>query len=375
MKNDLERNLRDLFDEKVARVSLPIQPPGEVVRRARRRQAATALAAAAAVIAVVLASIAGFQASRHTKPIPADTHTSSATLPDGSIGYPEGWYVVDLDGRPSEALAFQLTDFDPGLAPVACDALPPAGALLTIRSTVIEWAGPPATWPVPLEEDDQGGCPGAMRAEWSDGDRDFVATAAFSPDATDDDHAALTASFESLRVAPPGQPFAEDLYGSPALIVATTMSPAGPVALYAYEDGGSIWVSVTGPRGSGISGFLVPLRGEVPAANENVGPGFFSWGVMVFGEVSDRVARADARTVEGTAFPTTLVTLPASLGADGRAMVLGFDDRPVDPPDVVIVLYDTAGNPLTESYPTDRRTIIASGRDPAVGRWSVFLNH
>lgn len=382
--NDLDQDLRELFETKAGEESFPIEPPAALVRRARMRQLRTVAVAVGAIVALVAGSIAGIAALDRmvTKPRPADEHvdTRTTTLTHATISYPETWHLLDLGTADSGGPILQLSNFDPGLKANECvtegtGALPPEGVVLRVGGATVEWTGAPSAWPVELESGTASACARTMQAQWREGSQDFVAEAAIGVNATRGDLDRLAAAFASLDASV--DPLTAELEGSPALVLDTVESPVGPALLYAYEDdccgGGSVWLGVAGSAESRLRG-SVQIADHVPNMDENLGNSLYRWGAMVLGSVAADVADAEVRTLEGRVDQATLVSLPRSLGLTGQQALLGFADRPTQD-DVFSVLYDQQGNAITPSYPVAPRVTIAKGTDPTGGRWHLFINY
>src|SRR5262245_1852983 len=100
--NDLERDLKQLFDDRAARIDVSPLAPQPVLRRGRRRQVRTAVGGALAGIAVIVMGFAGFRAVVNDQRTPAVTpapgpalDARSATIAGFTIDVPQGWSLVD----------------------------------------------------------------------------------------------------------------------------------------------------------------------------------------------------------------------------------------------------------------------------------------
>jgi hypothetical protein len=195
-------------------------------------------------------------------------------------------------------------------------------------------------------------------------------------DATPADREALFEAFSTLYVLDADEPQTEVLLGESNLILDATMTPIGPTTIYAYADdleGGTTWIGISGPAGSGLSGG-VSVGNEVPIEDDNVTMSFDEWGGVVWGVVASSVAQAELRTVEGSTFRAKLLPLPSSLGVEGQQIVWGLvEGRTTDR--VTTLLYDAKGRVLNTYYPTRPREVIASGVDPEGGPWDLYLDH
>src|SRR3954468_23190622 len=97
--NDLEHDLRQLFDRRASSIDTPQLPPKDVLRRGRRRQVGTVVTGVlACVVALGVVAVALGQA-RHPRVIPGtngngrpERTTSIAGVP---VRAPAGWTLVD----------------------------------------------------------------------------------------------------------------------------------------------------------------------------------------------------------------------------------------------------------------------------------------
>lgn len=189
--NDLERELRELLDERSRESRVGMRPAPKVLRRARRRQVWTVLGTVATVVAVVGGSIAGVSAlvGEEREPIvttPGSTQTRTSTVYGVTITYPEDWYLVQLSERIDETrkALFQITNFDPGevdwFCPTPAGSFPDDGVILYLEEVGgFEDTVGYLDWPVdlaPLPDGDGTGCtPTGSRSIWTEGGRVFQA--------------------------------------------------------------------------------------------------------------------------------------------------------------------------------------------------------
>jgi hypothetical protein len=399
--NDLERDLRDLLETKARDGGVAPPPAPKLFKRARRRQVSTVLTAILGTTAVVVGSIAGLRTLTATDvpdtlpaepPVLPDAPAGfrSVALPFASIAYPEGWSVLAFRNQ-DEVL--QITNFDPEFTTpcFTSDAqpLPPLGVILRIERVPGTADQSLPTWPVVLYEPDSAasdclgaqeedfGEPEAYRVTWQSGSSTFVARTVVGPLTPNDARRMLFDSFSSLVTVDGDLPQTEEPLGDSNLILDSTMTPVGPVALYAYVDefeGGSAWIGIAGPAGTGLNGAGQVGR-EVPSFDENVTMNLDSWGGVVWGTVAAIVERAELRTVEGGTFPATLLPLPPlplNFSVEGHQIVWGVID--VATADrVTTLLHDEQGNVLNTYYPTGPRVVIATGTDPEGGAWELYL--
>jgi hypothetical protein len=393
--NDLERELRGLFETKAGDARVTPRPAPRVLKRARRRQRITVLTAIVGALAILAGSIVGFRALERIggTQLPADVPAlpdapagfRSVVLPYGSMAYPEGWTVLAFKG---DREILQLTNFDSEFdtSCFAADgqALPPLGAVLLIQRLPAEDLSLP-TWPVVLTEpgpsaldcrgaqEGEFGEPEQFQATWRNESAAFVASAALGRLAPEEVRRLLFDSFASLHVIGGDAPQTEEFLGERNVILDAVESPAGPVTLYAYRDdseGQTSWIGIAGPAGTHLSG-AGSIGGEVPRADESVTMNLDSWGGVVWGDVAATVARAELRTVEGATYPATLVPLPPSLEAERHQAVWGVVTRATGDR-VTTLLYDAEGNVLGDYVPLGRTT-VATGEDPEGGPWELYL--
>ncbi len=376
--NDLEHDLRELFDTRVRDASVSPTPSHAIVRRARRRQAATVATSVVLGGALVIASIAGISALTSSKREPrplgvpeGEPGELSVVLPHATLTYPSDWYLLDLGGQGAPRL--QLSNYDPGLEPIDCGGdpskVPSGGVVLSVAAGSVEWVDQPMRWPVDMEGIADSGCEVAHAAWQTPEGDDLIATASLAPDASVPDRDALADAFASLVTS--SEPMSEDLFGDANLILDSTQTAAGPITLYAYRTDGSSWIGIAGPAGSHLSGAGQVGR-DVPLADENVTMILDAWGGVVWGDVSGAATRAELSTVEGRTYPARLLPLPSSLGTDHQAVFGVIEGSTADR--VTTLLYDAEGNVLNDFFPTGARVTIATGTDPEGGPWDLYLD-
>ena len=400
--SDLDQELRELLEAKAREGDVPPKPEPRVLKRARRRQLGTALSALIGAAALVAASIVGLQAIVRTSP---DTPTpgdgpvlpdppdgfQSVALPFASIAYPKDWFLVATgDGSAAPEPILQLTNFEPGLESLRCvsgsDKIAPDAVLLRVSiGTEISYeeAVPAPPWPVELATPPE---PGAFMAACGDGVEKlfakwtspsgsvYTAHALLGSEVRPEDRDAVLRAFDSLFVT--AVPQTEDLLGTVNLILDSTETPAGPVALYAYEEpceGSTHWVAIAGPSGSGLAGSIGCGQDEVPTGDESVSMHLNEWGGVVWGEVAATVARAEFWTVEGKTFHAELIQFPPVFEVDGTQIVWGVVEGPTTDR-VTTLLYDEEGNVLNTYFPAGPRITIAEGIDPEGGAWLLYLD-
>jgi hypothetical protein len=226
--NDVERELRELLNEKAREATGAPTAPREVLRRGRRRQVGTVLVAGLLALAAVAGSVAALRPLlRDDSVVVGDAPTTTRTINGVTISYPEGWFAADpreIGVEPANtpssfpSMILTLTRDDPRIEGVlGCPgrAEAPAGQLLmTIREEPLALSGEAATpWPVPpqplgipAEATGDGSCyPGwtLLRASWTAVGRSFEARIGTAPEVSGADRAALLDAFESMRFSPP----------------------------------------------------------------------------------------------------------------------------------------------------------------------------
>src|SRR6478672_7556572 len=95
--NDLERDLKELFERRAARVDTPGLAPGTVLRRGRRRQVGTVVVGALACLVAVGVTAAAVGQARHPAVIPGGNGLPERTTTIGGVPVtaPAGWTLVD----------------------------------------------------------------------------------------------------------------------------------------------------------------------------------------------------------------------------------------------------------------------------------------
>lgn len=305
--NDLERDIRDLLDEKVRSAPAPHEST-DALRRTRRRQGAVIAGGALVAVALVAGSFAGLRLiDRADDPTFADQPIVSTSVNGITISHPEGWYVVDPDEAGLNGsdpapdlpkLILALAPFDPGEL-FACPGMTqgtPHQFLMTIQEDPRALNGPASSpWPVELEPLDVGaaesGCyPGweFLRAGWTTAGRTFEARAGFAPDVSDADREALVDAFASLT-------FDAGTGGATSFVLATGTTAGEDWELIAGHD--FLTADVSGLElmlnaesvSAGIGGFQ-PSNPTISMAQQQLGTGDQAQRV-VFGAVPSEAVR------------------------------------------------------------------------------------
>lgn len=410
MRDDLDRELRELFTRREADPVDPAHTPPGLVRRIRTRQTLTIVASLATVTALVVASLAAVRVvSERDDARPADSQVVlpdappgfvSAALPYASIAYPEGWYLLDtspLVAGPSETgqlptgPVLQLSNFDPDIphAPrcvVEPDQVAADGVLLSVgivAAADAEFLPSQAPWPVALHEPPSNTEPvcelgTSEEATWTaPSGVEYTAQAIYGERASEADVAAVELAFSTLLFPPTAEPQLSRLgaiqgLGTPRVVLGTTTLGSDVLTFVAYlELGRVLWVGVesSGPYG----GATAPHSGSDPDPPMSAGLAVVSpEGALLYGTISPAVERVEVRTDAGDVAPVTVVPLPPSLGLDDRfawAIVPGGGEQST------MVGYDADGNALGISvYPAAPRVTIATGSDPQGGPWTLYLD-
>ena len=271
--NDLNDDLAQMFRRREGDDRSPASAPAQLVVRTRRRERLTVGAGIAAAVIAVVVSIAGLRSlgsSDGSQPGRRRTHDDDDRQRDhdhvsGAMvrGRPRRVIGIEPNDGPRTlpTLVLTLTRDDPHTqgvlgCPMMAD-VPPGQLLMTVQETPLASSGEAsAAWPVPLRTwagfgGDLGCYPGwsGMRASWTAAGRSFEARLGFSPDATDEDRAALLDAFASMSFAPGSVAAGE------TITLATGTTPGGaPWSLSATLDGGSIsWTLATDASGLGAS--------------------------------------------------------------------------------------------------------------------------
>jgi len=347
--NDLERDLREVFDEDARHVPTPTSAPEGLRRSVRRRQAVFGGAVALAGLAVVAGIVAGASMLIPTQGSPQPVGqgpTTTGSLNGITITYPEAWHLIDpdqaaLNGAPTMGES-PLPRIVLALAPTekpetfGCPGRAAAGEsaslLMTVQEEPLALSGPASTpWPVelgPLNVDaSESACYPAwefMRAGWTASGRTFEARVGFSPDATGEERDALFASFASMTFEPSG-------------------SSATSVELARGTAGGEEWV-LSASQTNAKGGLSIELTGETSGS----GVGSLSLGDtsvpldiqsssmvfgshsqaerVVFGPVQEEVVRVEASTGGGSTVSADVLDVPDDLDPNLNAFVLVLDD-------------------------------------------------
>jgi len=355
--NDLERDLRELLDDDARRVSTPVTSPEGLHRSARRRQALFAGVVGLAGVAIVAGVVAGASLllplqNDGPKPV-GQGPTTTGTMNGITIRYPESWNLIDpdtagLNGSPTMgesplpriALALAPTDKPetfgcPGSAPED----EAASFLMTVQEMPLALAGPTSTpWPVDLQPMNVGGAESAcypdwefLRAGWTASNRTFEARVGFSPDATDEERAALEDSFGSMT-------FERSKTGGPTSVTLGTGTAGGEQwTLTANGDAGGIDLTLeSGSSGSGTS-FFSPATGDLAPGSTVLGEGPDRQ-LVAFATIPTDVVRVEGTAADGSVVEAQMFDIPDEIDPGSNAFVIVAPPGPLD-----LRGYDAAG--------------------------------
>lgn len=404
--NEVERELREMFERRGRDVLGATPPAAPVVRRTRWRQAGTVAVACVVVAIVVLVPIVGTRLGEDAgKPVPAtsvDLRSApagfqAAALPYASIAYPEGWYLLDTSvprstGDRTEEVApgpvLQLANFDPDVphSPRCMadpDSIPDDGVLLTVGIATEDDAslGTPGQWPASLEPYPPNVEPVCAQmheqATWrAPSGVVYWAGVGWGRSAQQVDVDALHRAFESLQFPPTSRPWIQAMgtveqRATPRAVLDSTTHGEDVLTFVAYlELDRVLWVGVeSNGRWNSAS---APHTGSDP--DEPVQAGLSIVGedaALLDGIIAPQVSRVEVRTESGDAVPMHVNHLPPSLGTDRFvwALVPGAGDRST------VVGYDRKGDPIGNPiYPMGGDQTIATGTE-AGKPWTLSLTH
>ena len=181
--NDLERDLREVFQEDARHVPAPATAPEGLRRSARRRQAVFGGAVALAGLAVVAGIVVGATTllSQESGPQPAAVPKTTGTMNGITITYPEPWHLIDpdtaaLNGSPTMGesplprivLALAPTEKPETFGcPGRANPDEASPLLMTVQEEPRALSGPAsAPWPVELQPMNVGASESACYPDW-----------------------------------------------------------------------------------------------------------------------------------------------------------------------------------------------------------------
>jgi hypothetical protein len=334
--NDVERDLRELFDRKAGSLGTVAPKLPEPVRtRGRRRQLGTALVSGLTVLAVVVGAVGALQAidtGRDREPTPVDdpwtgyeVYERTATISSVTITSPSDLYLVrlvdpecaadfDCGQAPAGFRLLQLTNFDPGLAAEVCGSdLPPDGVGLVVSLVFSEGAQRDPAWPIPIDErapTEDGPCGPGRYFRFQHGGVGYMAWVGAGDAAPDGDVRTVFRSLAGLEIDDETGLSGDHVHA--AYVIAGGTNAAGPWRLETRPslEGGSVAnaeVILVGPDGGpAIEGFRVP-----GIAVEQAG------GDPTFGAVTKDAAVVELRPDDGSpSVAANVVPLPPSMPFD-----------------------------------------------------------
>jgi hypothetical protein len=353
--NDVEHDLRALFDRKAGEVGgVAPKLPETVRKRSRRRELGTALVSGLMVLALVVGSVAAVRSldvggnDRTAVDDPRDAYKvfeRTATVGTFTITSDSDWYLVRpaTDGlcgggeQPCEVL--QLSNVDPGLDRSICDdPLPPDGVVLVVSSALeLNPRNVPA-WPRSIEDPNTiGRCGEGRYVHFLDqGNRyPYTAWLGQGPAAADEDVSRLLRSFQEMTL----ESTSLMTTGPSAYVVAGGENAAGPWRLELTRSTGddpsaNVDLTAISPEGgAGAGDFSVPYARMIEQAG----------GDPVFGAVTKEADGVEIRPngiLPGPA--ATIVPLPPSLPFDFDVF---FASHEGDEPPLAVPV-DAAGDPI-----------------------------
>jgi len=356
--NDLERDLRELLDDDARRVSTPVAAPEGLHRSARRRQVLFAGVVGLAGIAIIAGIVAGasllLPLRNEGQPAVEGPKATTGTMNGITITYPESWQLIDpdtaaLNGSPTMGES-PLPRIVLAIAPTekpetfGCPGRAPEGQsssfLMTIQEMPLALDGPSsAPWPVDLRAMNVGAAESAcypnwefLRAGWTASNRTFEARVGFSPDATDEDRAALEDAFASMTFEPSKS-------GGPTSVTLGTGTAGGEQwTLTANGGGGGIDLTLEAESiGAGTS-FFSPATGHLVPGSTVLGEGSDRQ-LVAFATIPTDVVRVDGTAADGSLVDAEVFDIPNEIDPGSNAFVI------VAPPGRIELRgYDASGN-------------------------------
>jgi hypothetical protein len=359
--NDVEHDLRELFDRKAGSVGTvaPRLPDG-VRARSRRRQSSTVLVGGLTALALVLGSVGLLRAIDRAQPdsaVPAGdpwagytVFERTATIENFTITGASDWYLVDqwsigvntitsfsgttescqlgpndqeqqcdtVESSPTSVDVprglplFQLSNVDLGLGMPRCGerlAEDEAVLYVAVDSDALGSGTTPSAWPVQLQDRPSGPCGPGMYASFSAGSVPYLAWAGFGGSVGEDDRTELLAAFGRLQVTdgklePPRT-------RGPAYVIAGGENAAGAWSLKLRPSSGSgsspnveLQLETSDGKGSELADIVVP--NELPIEQAGGDP--------VFGAVVKQAEAVELRLEDGTPpILAQIVPLPPSM--------------------------------------------------------------
>jgi hypothetical protein len=349
--NDVEHDLRELFDRKASSVGgVAPKLPEQVRKRSRRRELGTVLVSGITVLALVVGSVAVLRTigtGRNDDRIPADdpwagyeVFERTALLQPFVVTSPSDFYLIDPRRDPrcipdfgdapgcDVHEVFQLSNYDPGLASPVCGArIPRGGAVLSVRGVFPNDEGqylrdPPFPQPIGDEVTDGLCGPGKYAQSQIDGIR-IIAWIGVGDGVAADDLTTLERAYDRLEVVPfDREPLVGDVDVA-SYVIAGGENAAGPWRLDLRPSSGAgpaanVELAVISPEGEGVGAgdFTVPADTPIEQAG----------GDPTFGAVTKEASGVELRLEEGTPpIPAQVVPLPPSMPFDFDLFFASYD--------------------------------------------------
>jgi hypothetical protein len=329
--NDLERELRELFDHDEARLTgttfAPSRAPKSLRARIRRHQIGVGLTSIVTVVAVAIAALFAFRAL-YDRTVPASG--VERTIHGITMTIPRDWHLVDpiLVGMEPDTISSSpavawLSNLEPDRRR-RCPAKTPTEVTMGIRLYAPYVEEEPEPWPVdlrPIEDARQTRCWAGWRgftAAWTAAGRMYSAAIGIGRDAS-------PAAIDAVLAAFHGMTF-ELVEGSPLnMPVADTGRRGDPAwQLSASGDEGGLSISLSWPTGSaGIGGFdqdagLLQVSSrtfETTSGQE----------IVVFGAADPRIVSVEAIPTGGAVQRRDVIDVPEELASDANPFVVSIE--------------------------------------------------
>jgi hypothetical protein len=350
--NDLERDLRKVFDEDARRVPTPISAPEGLRRSVRRRQAVFGGVVGLSALAIVAGIVAGATTLlpiRSSQPA-GEGPTTTGTLNGITITYPSSWHLIDPDEAglngssmmaevPLPRIMLALAPTDPGQM-FGCPGQAGGAAtfLMTVQEEPLALDGASSEpWPVELRPMSVGASESGcypdwdfLRAGWTAAGRTFEARVGLSPDANEDERDALLAAFGSMTFSGSGR-------GVAAAVLGDGIAGGEPWTLFAQRTEGGLSLSLEAEAIVTGTSFVSPATSDLQPASTVLGQGS-NRQLVAFGTIPTDVVRVEATASDGSVVPAEVFDIPDELDPDSNAWAL------VAPPGRVVVRgYDSSG--------------------------------
>jgi hypothetical protein len=381
--NDLERELRELFDHDEAQLTSPTFTPSRAPKslrgHVRRRRLGLALTSMVAVVGVAIASLFAFRVL-DDRTVPASG--VERTIHGITMTIPPEWHLVDpvlIGGEPdtmtySPAVAW-LSNLEPD-ARRRCPADAPAEVTMTMRLFAPYVEDDPEPWPVdlrPIEDVRQTRCWAGWRgftAAWTAAGRTYSASIGIGSQASQADADAVLAAFKSMSFEP--------VEGSPLnLLLTDTGGRADPAwMLSASGDEGGLSVSLSWEAGAaGIGGF--DQDAGLLQASSRTFETTSGQEIVVFGAADPRIVSVEAIPTGGAVQRSDVIDVPDELASDANPFVVSIEQGQLP---IELLGHGGEGQPverLTIGAPVDdggpAGEMLSSGRTGEC-TWTLYGN-